>query len=128
MHDIYEAKVLLKDLIEEEEAVTSLTVEGVIQAVASYYNVSVDDIKAENRTQAFVTPRQVGMYLSSILTTKSSKEIAKVFERKHPTIVHGRQTIKKRMEVEVKLKLEVEEIITTLGRNPAEVLHMNTSC
>ena len=121
-------KVLLKDLIEEEEAVTSLTVEGVIQAVASYYNVSVDDIKAENRTQAFVTPRQVGMYLSSILTTKSSKEIAKVFERKHPTIVHGRQTIKKRMEVEVKLKLEVEEIITTLGRNPAEVLHMNTSC
>lgn len=114
-------RALLKDLIEEELTANNLTIEGIMQAVAKFYNVTIEDLRAEKRTQTLVTPRQMAMYLSRRLTSNSLNEIAKQFEKKHATVHHGMQTIQKRIDVEPDLKKDIEEIVTILGRNPSDI-------
>jgi chromosomal replication initiator protein len=114
-------RALLKDLIEEELTANNLTIEGIMQVVAKFYNVTIEDLRAEKRTQTLVTPRQMAMYLSRRLTSNSLNEIAKQFEKKHATVHHGMQTIQKRIDVEPDLKKDIEEIVTILGRNPSDI-------
>jgi len=115
------AKHLLKDSIEEEKSIKDLTVMEIMKTVAAYYRIKVEDILAEGRTQTQVTPRQVAMFLSCKLTTKSLTEIGKTFERRHATVYHGAQTIQKRLDVELDLKRAVEEITSSLGRNLSDL-------
>jgi chromosomal replication initiator protein len=114
-------RALLKDLIEEELTVNGLTIEGIMQTVAKFYNVTIEDLRAEKRTQTLVTPRQMAMYLSRKLTSNSLNEIARQFERKHATVHHGMEAIQKRKDVEPELRKDIEEIVTILGRNPSDI-------
>ncbi len=114
-------RALLKDLIEEELTVNSLTIEGVMQTVAKFYNVTIDDLRAEKRTQTLVTPRQMAMYLSRRLTSNTLQEIATQFGKKHATVHHGMQTIQKRIDVEPDLRKDIEEIVTSLGRKASDI-------
>jgi chromosomal replication initiator protein len=114
-------RALLKDLIDEELTLNSLTIENVMQTVAKFYNVTIDDLRAEKRTQTLVTPRQMAMYLSRRLTSNTLTEIAKQFGKKHATVHHGMQTIQKRIDVEPDLRKDIEEIVTILGRNPSDI-------
>ncbi len=115
------AQHLLKDMIEEEVTIKSITPDVIIQAVAEYYGVSVKDIKSAGRTQSLVTPRQVAMFIASKLTTASLNNIGKAFDRKHTTVFYGSQQIQKRICVEPELKKEIQNIIVKLGRNVSEV-------
>ena len=115
------AQHLLKDSIEEEQSIKDLTVEGIMKEVASAYGVTLSDILSSQRTQTLVTPRQVAMYLSYKLTTRSLQEIGRSFGKSHATVYHGAQTIQKRIDVEQDLKKQVENITSQLGRNPSEL-------
>lgn len=116
------SKYLLKDMIEEEVTIKSITPEAVINAVAEHYGVTVKDIKAPGRTQALVQPRQVAMFLACKLTTDSLPTIGKAFDRKHTTIFYGSQQIQKRISVEADLKQEIGQIVSKLGRQISDVL------
>lgn len=105
----------LKDFIQREQARTMLSVEEIQMAVGKFFNVSVSQILSVERTASIVTPRQISMYISRKLTTKSLEDIAKVFNRRHATIIHGVKTIEDRLKNEIELKRQLEEIITSLG-------------
>ena len=107
---------LLKDSIAEEEVIKDLTVDEIIRTVSIFYGVKIEDILSPCRTQTLVTPRQVAMFLSCKLTTKSQPEIGMSFKKTHATVNHGAQTIQKRLDVESDLKKSVEEIVSRLGR------------
>lgn len=107
---------LLRDSIEEEKIIKDLTVDEIMRTVAAFYNVKMDEILSKERTQTLVTPRQVAMFLSCKLTTKSLKEIGNIFNKTHATVYHGAQTIQKRLDVEDELKQAMEEITSKLGR------------
>jgi chromosomal replication initiation ATPase DnaA len=62
------------------------------------------------------------MFLSRKLTSKSLKEIALTFDKTHATVLHGAQTIQKRIDVEPDLKKSLEEIVSQMGRKPSDVL------
>lgn len=115
------AQHLLKDSIEKEKTIKDLTVDEIIKSVATFYGVKIDDILSKERTQTLVTPRQVAMFLSRKLTTKSLPEIATSFKKTHATVHHGLQTIQKRLDVEEDLKKSVNEITSSLGRSLAEI-------
>ena len=115
------AQHLLKDSIEEEKTIKDLTVEDIMKAVSSVYGVTLSDIVSPQRTQTLVTPRQVAMYLSYKLSTRSLQEIGRSFGKTHATVYHGAQTIQKRIDVESELKKTVENITSQLGRNPSEL-------
>lgn len=106
---------LLKDSIEKEQSLRNLTIEEIQTAVAKKYNVTMAQILSAERTQSLVTPRQMAMFISRKLTTKSLQEIAIAFDKKHATILHGVKTIKQRLENEIELKNTLSEIITEFG-------------
>lgn len=112
---------LLKDSIEEEETIKDLTVNQIIKTVAEFYNVTVEEIASDRRTQTLVTPRQVAMFLSRKLTSLSFPEIAKVFDKTHATVHHGMQAIQKRMDVEPELRRALEQVTTKLGRKYTDI-------
>ncbi len=116
------AKHLLKDSIAEEKIIKDLTVDEIMRTVAAHYGVKLDDIVAKERTQTLVTPRQVAMFLSCKLTTKSLPEVGVSFKRTHATVYHGAQTIQKRLDVEADLKKAVEEIVSRLGRKFSDLV------
>ena len=115
------AQHLLKDSIEEEKTIKDLTVDEIMRAVAQFYGVKMEEILSKERTQTLVTPRQVAMFLSCKLTTRSLVEIGRSFGKTHATVYHGAQTIQKRIDVEAELRKTVENITSQLGRNPSEL-------
>ena len=112
---------LLKDSIEQEKTIKDLTVEDIMKVVTEFYGVTLSDILSPQRTQTLVTPRQVAMFLSVKLTTRSLTEIGRSFGKTHATVYHGAQTIQKRIDVESDLRKTVENITSQLGRNPSEL-------
>ena len=69
------------------------------------------------RSRAVARPRQVGMYLSKILTSKSLTDIGKKFGKKdHTTVIHAIKNIEKLTESDVELREEVD-LLTRILQN-----------
>lgn len=85
----------------------------IIQAVANYYSIPVEQIVGSRRSKDTVQPRQVAMYLVRELTNYSLPEIGKVFSRDHTTVLHSINKI----EDERKNSSEMDGIIKTLTAN-----------
>ena len=116
------AKHLLRDSIEEEKSIKDLSISDIMKTVATFYGVTIDDILSPQRTQTLVTPRQLAMFLSRKLTTRSLQEIAEEFKKTHATVLHGAQTIQKRLDVEPELKKSMEDILSQMGRKASDIL------
>ena len=106
---------MLRDYIEKEKSLRSLTVEEIQQSVAKRFHVSIDKILSAERTQSLVTPRQMAMYISRKYTTRSLPEIAQSFGKTHATILHGVKNIEKRLDVEPDLKSILNEVLNEFG-------------
>lgn len=117
------ANALLKELAEDEKTIRRLSVEEIMKAVCSVYDVNYSDMTSSNRTQPLATARQVAMFISVKLTGKSLPTIGEDFKRNHTTVLHGAQSIQKRLDVETELKRMVEQITEKLGRKPSEVFY-----
>lgn len=115
------AKHLLRDSIEEEKTIKDLSISDIMKTVANFYGVNIEDILSAQRTQTLVTPRQLAMFLSRKLTTKSLQEIADEFKKTHATVLHGAQTIQKRLDVEPELKKSMEEVVSRMGRKASDI-------
>lgn len=67
-----------------------LTIEEIQRKVAEHYNVRLSDLVGPKRLRTIARPRQVAMYLSKQLTSRSLPEIGRRFGgRDHTTIMHG---------------------------------------
>ncbi|WP_112310242.1 chromosomal replication initiator protein DnaA [Pseudogemmobacter bohemicus] len=67
-----------------------LSIEEIQRKVAEHYNVRLSDLIGPKRLRTIARPRQVAMYLSKQLTSRSLPEIGRRFGgRDHTTIMHG---------------------------------------
>jgi chromosomal replication initiator protein len=67
-----------------------ITIEEIQRKVAEHYNIRLADMIGPKRVRTLARPRQVAMYLSKELTTRSLPEIGRRFGgRDHTTIIHG---------------------------------------
>lgn len=67
-----------------------ITSAQVIQAVSTYYGLSVDALKGPSRKQSIVRPRMMAYYLCRELTELSLNRIGQIFGgRDHSTVLHG---------------------------------------
>ncbi len=79
---------VLRDLLRSNDQ--RLTVEEIQRKVAEYFNIKMSDMVTNRRMQNIARPRQVAMYLSKQLTSKSLPEIGRKFGgRDHTTILHA---------------------------------------
>ncbi len=89
-----EIKIILKDLLNINE--TKITIDNIQTLVCKYFKISKNEMLSSRRSRYLVRPRQVAIYLSKILTTKSLPEIGREFSnRDHTTVIHSVKTIEK---------------------------------
>ncbi|MCS7059921.1 MAG: chromosomal replication initiator protein DnaA [Anaerolineae bacterium] len=90
----------------------------VIETVAKYYNISVQEIVSSSRSKELVQPRQVAMYLVRQETDASLPEIGALLGgRDHTTVIHGIERVKERLESEDQLRRDVMSLREQLYLN-----------
>ncbi len=86
--DVELTKSVLKDLLKSNTK--RITIDEIQNKVSNYYNIKIEDLISSRRIRTFARPRQVAMYLSKKLTTRSLPEIGRKFGgRDHTTVIHA---------------------------------------
>ena len=97
---------ILSDLLRSNERV--VTIEEIQRKVAERYNIKISDMSSARRLRTVARPRQIAMYLSKHLTTKSLADIGKKFGKKdHTTVMHALKTIDTLCKTDVEFLEEV---------------------
>ena len=79
---------VLHDLLRSNDR--RVTIEEIQKRVAEHYNVRLSEMHSARRARAVARPRQVAMYLSKQLTSRSLPEIGRKFGgRDHTTVMHA---------------------------------------
>ncbi|MBR2013148.1 MAG: chromosomal replication initiator protein DnaA [Clostridia bacterium] len=93
---------LAKDAMEaiiKENANNSITPEMIIENVARYHNVTVEQIKGKKKDAPVVKPRQQAMYLIRELTQLSLPEIGNAMGGKnHTTVLHSVKKVEENIQ------------------------------
>jgi chromosomal replication initiator protein len=93
----------------------SLMPQDIIDAVAAHFRIDLDDLRGSSRSQKFVLPRQVAMYLIRELTKVSLVDVGDVLGgRDHTTIMHGIEKINRELETDAGLRSHITQIRETL--------------
>ncbi len=101
------AQEVLKDLIRASQR--RITIDDIQRKVADYYNIRLSDLLSARRSRTIARPRQVAMYLSKILTTRSLPEIGRKFGgRDHTTVIHAVKRIESLQDSDNAIQEEVE--------------------
>ena len=78
----------LSDILRASER--KITVEEIQRKVSEHYNIRLSDMIGPKRVRTYARPRQVAMYLSKNMTSRSLPEIGRRFGgRDHTTVMHG---------------------------------------
>lgn len=102
---------ILRDLLRSNERI--INVEEIQKKVASRYNIKIADMSSSRRLRSIARPRQIAMYLSKVLTSKSLAEIGSKFGKKdHTTVIHA----VKKVEELIANDSDFREEITLLTR------------
>ena len=79
---------VLHDLLRANDR--RITIDDIQKQVAAHFNIRVADMYSARRARAVARPRQVAMYLSKHLTSRSLPEIGRKFGgRDHTTVMHA---------------------------------------
>ena len=107
------AQEVLKDLIRASQR--RITIDDIQRKVADYYNIRLSDLLSARRSRTIARPRQVAMYLSKILTTRSLPEIGRKFGgRDHTTVIHAVKRIESLQDSDNAIQEEVEVLSRAL--------------
>jgi len=67
-----------------------VTMDEIMKKICHYYNVRMSDLLSPRRSRNIARPRQMAMYLSKNMTSRSYPEIGKQFgNRDHTTVMHA---------------------------------------
>ena len=111
--DLEITKSVLKDLLKSN--VKRITIDEIQNKVASYYNIKNEDLISSKRIRSFARPRQIAMYLSKKLTTRSLPEIGRKFGgRDHTTVIHAVKKIDELKSSNVKFDEDINLITQML--------------
>jgi chromosomal replication initiator protein len=98
LHDLMRARDTRRIKIDEIQAM-----------VAKHFKVSKPDLLSSRRSRSVVRPRQIAMYLSKILTSRSLPEIGRRFgNRDHTTVLHAVRKVEQLMTEDNGFAQEVE--------------------
>ena len=86
-----------------------LSIEEIQRKVAEHYNIRLSDMIGPKRLRTIARPRQVAMYLSKQLTSRSLPEIGRRFGgRDHTTIMHGVKKIEELSAIDSQLADDIQ--------------------
>lgn len=104
---------VLRDLLKANDR--RVTIEDIQKRVAEYYGIKISDMQSARRSQNVARPRQVAMYLSKILTTRSLPEIGRKFGgRDHTTVLHAVRKVEEIFAQDKEFAEDIEILRRTL--------------
>jgi chromosomal replication initiator protein len=84
-------------------------IDEIQRRVAEHFNVRLAEMTSARRARAFARPRQVAMYLSKQLTSRSLPEIGRKFGgRDHTTVMHAVRRIEELKDTDPVLAEDIE--------------------
>jgi len=106
---------VLHDLLRANDR--RITIEDIQKQVAGHYNIKVSDMHSARRARAVARPRQVAMYLSKRLTSKSLPEIGRRFGGKdHTTVMHAVKRVEEICKIDNDFAQDVD-LLTKMLQN-----------
>ena len=107
------AEDLLQDLLRASDRRT--TVDQIQKKVAEHYNVKMSDMHSSRRSRNIARPRQIAMFLSKNLTTRSLPEIGRKFGgRDHTTVIHAIKKVNELVKNDSSLSEDIEILTRSL--------------
>lgn len=111
------AKEALKDLINTKNSKT-ITIEYIQETIANYYDLDIEMLKSQRRTQNIAFPRQIAMYLCRKLTDLSLPKIGENFGgRDHTTVIHAYEKILNKIESDQEFNNTITELSNNILNN-----------
>ena len=90
-------------------------IEQVQQIIANNYNISLEDIRGKRKSNDITIPRQIAMYICRVYLKESLPKIGAEFGGKdHTTVMHAVNKIKKEVETNDELNIEINKVISQL--------------
>ena len=107
-----DCKNILKDVFNQ---IKVITVDKIQNVVSNYFNIPLSEMLSQRRSRPLARPRQIAMYLSKKLTTRSLPEIGRRFaNRDHTTVIHAVKTITRLSEQDDEMKKNISQIKSLL--------------
>ena len=107
-----DCKNILKDVFSQTKIIT---VDKIQNIVSNYFNISLSEMLSQRRSRPLARPRQIAMYLSKKMTTRSLPEIVRRFaNRDHTTVIHAVKTISRLSEQDDEMKKNINQIKSLL--------------
>lgn len=101
------AQECLADILKASDR--KVTVEEIQRRVSEHYSIRLSDMIGPRRVRSIARPRQVAMYLSKQLTSRSLPEIGRRFGgRDHTTVMHGVRRIEELQTTDSQMFEDVE--------------------
>ena len=105
------AAEVLKELLPQAR-VRPVTIPAIQRAVAEFFGIRIEEMKAKRRTKGVAFPRQVAMYLCRELTDASLPRIGEEFGgRDHTTVMHACDRVKRALADDPHLNAGVESLV-----------------
>tara|TARA_A100001011_G_C14290837_1_gene836129 strand:- start:1079 stop:2473 length:1395 start_codon:yes stop_codon:yes gene_type:complete len=109
---IQDCKNILKDVFNQTKIIT---VDKIQNTVSSFFNIPLAEMLSQRRSRPLARPRQIAMYLSKKMTTRSLPEIGRRFaNRDHTTVIHAVKTITRILEKDDEMKKNVNQLRSLL--------------
>ncbi len=109
------AQRAIDDIKGETKVISSDYIQDII---AKYFNISVNDLKGQKRSNDVTFPRQIAMYLCRNVAQMSMPQIGRDFgNRDHSTVMHACTKIEKEIKTNSNTKLIVESVKNLLLSN-----------
>lgn len=107
------AREVMKNSIRKAEK-KIINFEMILEATADYYNIKPEVIFSKSRIRDIADARQMIMYLAHKHTGMSSPAIGFKLNRIHSTVLHGIDTVEKRLDVSEEVQAAVAAIESDL--------------
>ena len=107
------AKTILAGVSSQKKKV--LSPRKIMELVAEFYNITLDDLLRQSRRKEYVKPRQIAMYLIREELENSYPSIGEHFNgRDHTTVMHAVDKIGKLINEKESVKQEIDLIVNKM--------------
>jgi len=109
---------LVKNILKgnQKQDKTKFSIDDIIENVADYYKVPVNNIREKNRRKEVALCRQIAMYIVKTYTNYSLKSIGLHFGgRDHSTVIHAVSHIDSLKKIDSSINSDIEHIVSVLS-------------
>ncbi len=106
---IEDAEVILKDFISPSQNKT-ITPEIIMQIVADFYNVDVNDLPGNKRQSTIKQARHVSMYFMRDMLSLRFAEIGSIMNKDHSTVMNAVKKVETEINMDEQLAANVQQL------------------